>query len=151
MCACGWSFKYDLSKKHTPLHSGKLPAATQVLYFQTACQMMPHRCVIAGQVSTKNNSILLTPWILNHPSKFWFSYILTFLNWVWSKLVPTLIFFCLFRFIKQQLHLRFWTFFLHYFPHRIRLTLDLDVEICAENGNTLKYSAVISAPSWLLP
>ena len=41
------------SQQSTPPHSGKLPAVTHILFFQMACKMMSHRCVIAWPVSAK--------------------------------------------------------------------------------------------------
>ena len=47
-----------LSKQHTPPHSGKLPAVTHVLLFQTASKMMSRQCVVAEAVSKKNCILL---------------------------------------------------------------------------------------------
>ena len=50
----------SFSQQLTPPHSGKLPAVTHVLLFQTAVKMMSCQCIVAGQVSAKNpNGILL--------------------------------------------------------------------------------------------
>ena len=43
-----------ISKQPTLLRSGKLPAVTHILFFQTACKMMSHQCIVAGPVSAKN-------------------------------------------------------------------------------------------------
>ena len=46
------------SQQPTLPHSGKLPAVTQVLFFQTACNMMSHRCVVAVPVFVKKDNCI---------------------------------------------------------------------------------------------
>ena len=43
-----------LSKQRTLPHSGKFPAVTHLLIFQTACKMTSRQCNVAGAVSAKN-------------------------------------------------------------------------------------------------
>ena len=44
--------------KHSP-HFGKLPAITQVLFFQTACEITSRWCVVAWPVSAKKTNCIL--------------------------------------------------------------------------------------------
>ena len=46
-------YKIKLSQQSTPPSSEKLPAVTLVLSFQTACEMMSRRWVVAWPVSAK--------------------------------------------------------------------------------------------------
>ena len=52
-------FPLSLGQLNTTPHSWKPLAVTQVLFYQTACQMMSCWCLIAWPVSTKNNCVLL--------------------------------------------------------------------------------------------
>ena len=44
-------------KEPTLPHSGKLPAVTHVLFFQTACKMTSRQCIVAGPVSVNKTRL----------------------------------------------------------------------------------------------